>query len=54
MSTPIGDPRPAGDNGPAGDQRQAGESGTAGDPRPAGIESIKDAKRGKPKPSNAE
>lgn len=36
MSTPIGDPRPAGEEGPAGDQRAAGEEGPAGDPRPAG------------------
>jgi trigger factor len=36
MSTPIGDPRPAGEEGPAGDQRKAGEEGAAGDPRPAG------------------
>jgi hypothetical protein len=36
MTTPIGDPRPAGQEGPAGDQREAGESGPAGDPRPAG------------------
>lgn len=35
-STPIGDPRPAGQPGPAGDQRQAGEAGPSGDPRPAG------------------
>lgn len=35
-STPIGDPRPAGEEGPAGDQRKAGEEGVAGDPRPAG------------------
>lgn len=33
---PIGDPRPAGQEGPAGDQRAAGEEGPAGDPRPSG------------------
>lgn len=36
MSSPIGDPRPAGETGPAGDQRASGEEGPAGDPRPAG------------------
>lgn len=35
---PIGDPRPAGEEGPAGDLRPAGEEGLAGDPRPAGGE----------------
>ena len=35
-NTPIGDPRPAGEEGPAGDQREAGKEGPAGDPRPAG------------------
>ena len=40
-STPIGDPRPAGEEGPAGDQREAGKEGTAGDPRPAGEETVK-------------
>jgi hypothetical protein len=40
-STPIGDPRPAGEEGPAGDQRKAGEEGVAGDPRPAGEEKLK-------------
>lgn len=35
-NVPIGDPRPAGEEGPAGDQRPAGEEGPAGDPRPAG------------------
>lgn len=38
MSLPIGDPRPAGDDGPAGDQRPAGDDGPAGDPRPAATE----------------
>lgn len=38
MSTVIGDPRPAGEEGPAGDQRAAGEAGPAGDPRPGGEE----------------
>ena len=33
---PIGDPRPAGEEGPAGDQREAGNGGPAGDPRPTG------------------
>lgn len=36
MTTTIGDPRPAGQEGPAGDQRAPGEEGPAGDPRPAG------------------
>lgn len=38
MTTTIGDPRPAGQEGPAGDQRKAGEEGPAGDPRAAGEE----------------
>lgn len=46
MTTPIGDPRPAGEQGPAGDQRKAGEDGPAGDPRPAGAETV-DTKAGK-------
>lgn len=41
MSTTIGDPRKAGEEGPAGDQRKAGESGPAGDPRPAGEQTTK-------------
>lgn len=35
MNVPIGDPRPAGQEGPAGDQRPAGSDAPAGDPRPA-------------------
>jgi hypothetical protein len=42
MSTPIGDPRPAGQDGPAGDQRPPGDDGPAGDPRPAGNTDSKD------------
>ena len=44
MSTVIGDPRKAGEEGPVGDQRKAGESGTAGDPRPAGEAETKTTK----------
>ena len=40
MAHPIGDPRPAGEEGPAGDQRKAGEEGIAGDPREAGETSV--------------
>ena len=49
--TPIGDPRPAGEEGPAGDQRKAGEEGPAGDPRPAGNadETKADTKKAAPK-----
>lgn len=44
MSTPIGDPRKAGEEGPAGDQRKAGETGPAGDPRQGGEATVKAAK----------
>lgn len=43
MSIPIGDPRPAGEEGPAGDLRAAGESGPAGDPREGGQATLKPA-----------
>jgi hypothetical protein len=39
---PIGDPRPAGEEGPAGDLRAAGEAGPAGDPRGAGRRTFTD------------
>lgn len=48
MSTPIGDPRKAGQSGPAGDQRKAGETGPAGDPRPAGQAKVKAAAKAEP------
>ena len=44
-STPMVDPRPAGEEGPAGVQREAGLEGIAGDPRPAGEETLKPAKK---------
>jgi hypothetical protein len=51
MSIPIGDPRPAGEDGPAGDQRAAGESGPAGDPREGGQATVKSATKGDDKPA---
>ena len=52
-TTPIGDPRQAGEEGPAGDQRKAGEAGPAGDPRKAGEAAVKvaDVKSEDPKPA---
>ena len=43
MTTPIGDPRPSGEEGAAGDQRPAGKTGPAGDPREAGEAKVKPA-----------
>lgn len=40
MSVPIGDARPAGQEGPAGDQRPAGSDAPAGDPRAAGEDTL--------------
>lgn len=51
MTSIIGDPRKAGEDGPAGDQRKAGQSGVAGDPRPAG-EAKAVAKSGRAKASD--
>ena len=48
MTTPIGDPRPAGEKGPAGDQRAAGEAGPAGDPRPAGAATVEATESSRP------
>lgn len=44
-NTPIGDPRPSGEEGKAGDQREAGSTAIAGDPRKAGEHDSKAAEK---------
>ena len=49
MSTPIGDPRKAGETGTAGDPRPAGDDSMAGDPREPGQAKVKETSKPKRK-----